>query len=90
VVLSLDREIEALRTKKERLGIAFADGTIKEETYKSKLRQLKKQEADGQLAIGGAIPGQVLDTPTQGQLVDASIISSARGIGLPQKDKRVP
>jgi site-specific DNA recombinase len=45
-VLSMDREIEALRTKKERLGIAFADGTIKEETYKLKLRQLKKQEAD--------------------------------------------
>ena len=40
-----DGKIETLRKKMERLGMVFADGAIEESAYKSKLKQLKKQEA---------------------------------------------
>jgi len=43
--LDIDRELEAISKKEERLGIAFTDGAIKEEVYKSKLRNLKAREA---------------------------------------------
>lgn len=43
--LDIDRELAAISKKEERLGIAFTDGAIKEEVYKSKLRQLKAREA---------------------------------------------
>jgi len=43
--LAIDDKLEAVRAKEERLGIAFADGAISESAYKSKLNQLKKQEA---------------------------------------------
>ncbi len=43
--LDIDRELAAISKKEERLGIAFTDGAIKEETYKSKLRNLKAREA---------------------------------------------
>lgn len=43
--LDIDRELAALSQKQERLGIAFADGAIKEEIYKSKLHRLKAREA---------------------------------------------
>jgi hypothetical protein len=41
----IDSKIEAVRAKEERLGMAFADGAINEEAYKSKLKRLKKEEA---------------------------------------------
>jgi len=43
--LDIDRELAAISKKEERLGIAFTDGAIKEEVYKSKLRNLKAREA---------------------------------------------
>jgi len=43
--LAIDNRIEAIRAKEERLGMAFADGAVSESAYKSKLNQLKKQEA---------------------------------------------
>jgi len=43
--LVIDNKVEAIRAKEERLGIAFADGAVSESAYKSKLNQLKKQEA---------------------------------------------
>jgi site-specific DNA recombinase len=43
--LTIDNKLEAIRTKEERLGMVFADGAISESAYKSKLSQLKKQEA---------------------------------------------
>jgi site-specific DNA recombinase len=45
-ILDVDGKLEALRKKMERLGMAFADGAIEESTYKSNLKQLKKQETD--------------------------------------------
>jgi len=45
-ILDADSKLETLREKMERLGMAFADGAIEEGTYKSKLKQLKKQEAN--------------------------------------------
>jgi len=44
--LAIDDRLEAIRAKKERLGMAFADGAVLESTYKSRLNQLKKQEAN--------------------------------------------
>ena len=43
--LAIDNKVEAIRAKEERLRIAFADGAVPESAYKSKLNQLKKQEA---------------------------------------------
>jgi hypothetical protein len=43
--LAIDNKLEAIMAKKERLGMVFADGAISESIYKSKLGQLKKQEA---------------------------------------------
>ena len=43
--LDIDHELAAISKKEERLGIAFTDGAIKEEVYKSKLRNLKAREA---------------------------------------------
>jgi hypothetical protein len=42
--MAIDDKLEVIRTKKERLGLVFADGAINESVYKSKLNQLKKQE----------------------------------------------
>lgn len=44
-ILDVDGKLETLRAKMERLGMAFADGAMTESAYKSKLKQLKKQEA---------------------------------------------
>lgn len=44
-IVSIDDKLETLRAKKERLGIAFADGTVNQNIYKSRLNQIKKQEA---------------------------------------------
>ena len=43
--LVIDDRLQAIRDKMERLGMAFADGAVSESAYKSKLNQLKKQEA---------------------------------------------
>lgn len=43
--LTIGSKLEAIRAKKERLGMAFADAAVSESAYKSKLNQLKKQEA---------------------------------------------
>jgi hypothetical protein len=43
-IVDVDGKLEALTTKMERLGMAFADGAIVESAYKSNLKQLKKQE----------------------------------------------
>jgi len=43
--LAVDGKLEAIRARKERLGMVFADGAISESIYRSKLGQLKKQEA---------------------------------------------
>jgi hypothetical protein len=43
--LTIDSKLESIRAKEERLGMAFTDGAVSESAYKSKLNQLKKQEA---------------------------------------------
>ncbi len=42
-LLDLDKKIEGLKTKAERLGMAFTDGMIPENIYKAKSVQFKKQ-----------------------------------------------
>jgi site-specific DNA recombinase len=42
--LDLDEQIETVKRKKERLGMAFADEAIPEKIYRTKLQQLHKQE----------------------------------------------
>jgi len=44
-ILDVDGKLETLRAKMERLGMAFADGAMEEGAYKSRLKQMKKQEA---------------------------------------------
>jgi site-specific DNA recombinase len=43
-ILDIDGKLETLRAKMGRLGMAFTDGAMEENAYKSKLNQLKKQE----------------------------------------------
>jgi len=42
--LTIDGKLESIRGKKERLGMAFADGAVSESVYKATLNKLKKQE----------------------------------------------
>jgi hypothetical protein len=42
----ISEKLEAIRAKKERLGVAFADGLVNESLYKEMLTRLKKQEAN--------------------------------------------
>lgn len=42
--LEIDNKLESIKSKKERLGMAFADGAVSESSYKSKLNQFKKLE----------------------------------------------
>jgi len=44
-MLAINNTLETIRAKKERLGIAFADGAVNESIYKLTLNKLKKQEA---------------------------------------------
>jgi site-specific DNA recombinase len=44
--LGIEKDIDGVKKKEERLGLAYADGTLAESVYKAKLHQLKKQEAD--------------------------------------------
>ena len=43
--LDIDEKLKNIRTKQERLGMAFADGAVPEAAYKTKFATLKKQEA---------------------------------------------
>jgi len=44
--LAMNEKLETIRAKKERLGVAFADGTVNENLYKEMLIKLKKQETN--------------------------------------------
>jgi hypothetical protein len=43
---SIDRELENISGKKERLGLAYADGAVAKEAYDNKLGILKKREGE--------------------------------------------
>jgi RNA polymerase-binding transcription factor DksA len=42
--MAVENKLETVRAKAERLGMAFADGAVSENTYKTKLKLLKKEE----------------------------------------------
>jgi len=42
----IEKGMAGVKKKEGRLGIAYTDGTIIESGYKTKLNQLRKQEAD--------------------------------------------
>jgi site-specific DNA recombinase len=44
--IGIEKDIAGVKKKQERLGIAYADGTLDESIYKAKLHQLRKQEAE--------------------------------------------
>ena len=44
--LSIEQDIVKVKEKQERLGIAYADGTLAESAYKEKLHQFRKQEKE--------------------------------------------
>jgi chromosome segregation ATPase len=43
---SIDKQLEAIRLKKERLGLVFTDGTISKDIYKTRLQGFRKQEKE--------------------------------------------
>jgi site-specific DNA recombinase len=43
---AIESKLKAVRAREERLGMAFADGAVNESAYRSKLKQLKKEETD--------------------------------------------
>lgn len=43
---SLDRQLEIIKGKKQRLGLAFADGAVTKELYSRKLQELRRKERD--------------------------------------------
>jgi hypothetical protein len=44
--IGIEKDIAGVKKKQERLGIAYADGTLDESEYKAKLHQLRKQESE--------------------------------------------
>ena len=44
--MAVESKLEAVRAREERLGMAFTDGAVSESAYRSKLKRLKKEEAD--------------------------------------------
>ena len=53
---SVDKKLEAIVAKKERLGLVFADGTITRETYQKKLQEVVRIEKDLLKARGNLSP----------------------------------
>ena len=43
---SIDKQLEAIRLKKERLGLVFTDGTIGKDVYEGRLQGFRKQEKE--------------------------------------------
>ncbi|MFC1902753.1 recombinase family protein [Chloroflexota bacterium] len=43
---SVDKQLEAIRLKKERLGLVFTDGTIGKDVYEGRLQGFRKQEKE--------------------------------------------
>jgi site-specific DNA recombinase len=44
--MAVDSKLEAIRTKEERLGMAFADGAVSESAYRTKLKRFKNEETE--------------------------------------------
>ena len=97
-ILTINNTLEAIRAKKERLGIAFADGTVSESAYKSKLSQLKKQEASFLKCRHNIDPSQLTEltaledriTAIKNILSEGSLILSEFGIFAATEDKYAP
>jgi site-specific DNA recombinase len=64
-VLEIEKQLESIRAKLERLALAFADGAIKEGPYKTNLEKLKKQEIElikRQQSIDPSTMMEIIDT----------------------------
>ena len=97
-ILTINNTLEAIRAKKERLGIAFADGTVSESAYKSKLSQLKKQEASFLKCRHNIDPSQLTEltaledriTAIKNILSEGSLILSEFGIFAATHERYAP
>jgi hypothetical protein len=93
--MAVDSKLEAIRTKEERLGMAFADGAVSETAHRTKLKRLKNEEADllkcqrnidpgelGEIAPLGISIDMVKDVLSRGQhdLGDYDILSQVDNI----------
>jgi hypothetical protein len=93
--LAVESKLVQIRTKEERLGMAFADGAVGESTYRTKLKRLKNEEADllkcqrnidprelGEIASLGISIDMVKDVLSRGQhdLSDYDILSQVDNI----------
>jgi len=96
--LAIDNKLDTIRAKKERLGLAFADGAVQENIYKSKLNQLKKQEAavlkcrhnidPSQMAELTSLEGRI--TAIKDILSKGSLVLSEFGVFAATEDKYAP
>jgi hypothetical protein len=92
---AVESKLELIRTKEERLGMAFADGAVSETAYRIKLKRLKNEEADllkcqrnidprelGEIASLGISIDMVKDVLSRGQhdLSDYDILGQVNDI----------
>jgi site-specific DNA recombinase len=64
-IQEIEKQLEGVKTKLERLALTFADGAIKEAVYKTNLEKLKKQELElmrRQQAIDPSTLMEILET----------------------------
>jgi site-specific DNA recombinase len=69
--LDIEKGIAGVKKKEERLGIAYTDGTLVESVYKTKLNQLRKQEADLLQRQHNLDPNELMEIAELGQRITA-------------------
>lgn len=69
--LEIEKGIAEVKKKEERLGLAYTDGIIIESVYKTKLNQLKKQEADLVQRQNNLDPTEMIEIMELGQRINA-------------------
>jgi hypothetical protein len=97
-MIAIDSKLDAIGARKERLGLAFADGAVQENAYKSKLNQLKRQEAAILKCRHNIDPSQMAElTALEGRIAaikdilsEGSLILSEFGIFAATLDEYVP
>ncbi len=70
-LLEIEKGIAEVKKKEERLGLAYTDGTIIESVYKTKLNQLRKQDADLVQRQNNLDPTEMIEITELGQRINA-------------------
>jgi len=77
--LDIEKGIAGVKKREERLGLTYTDGTLTESAYKTKLNQLKKQEADLIQRQNNLDPTELIEITELGQRIKAVEVLLKKG-----------